>query len=181
MLIADSGLPVRSLLHEGVGQPVCKEPESLADVRRTDPRSAEIDSPAGVTRCFQVSVYKVEPTEAVLARNLLAKDDARLALCNEVVPRWPEVPLVNKPSAFACRAERLARAGAGPNRSVIQPSGSAQGVGPDADPGEKMALCVGSKVIGGYVLNRAGVDVARRNVPGAMCPAAIRLRNHCAA
>ena len=33
------------------------------------------------------------------------------------------------------------------------PSGAAQGVRPDADPGEEMDLSVASQVIGGYVLN----------------------------
>jgi hypothetical protein len=59
----------------GVGHP--DEPESLSDVRRPDARSAQISRPDGVARCFQVSLYKVEPIEAVLARNLLSKDDWR--------------------------------------------------------------------------------------------------------
>jgi len=78
-------------------------------MRRTDARSAEINRPAGVARCFQVSAYKVEPTKAVFACNLLTKDDWRLALADEVVERGPQVPLIIKPCAFACRAERLAR------------------------------------------------------------------------
>jgi hypothetical protein len=57
----------------GVGHP--NKPEALSDVRRADARSAQICRPEGVARCFHVSVYKVEPTEAVLACNLLAKDD----------------------------------------------------------------------------------------------------------
>ena len=64
----------------GVGH----EEQSLSDVRRTDARSAEIDSPDGVVRCFQVSVNKVEPTEAVLARNLFSKHRCRLALPDEL-------------------------------------------------------------------------------------------------
>ena len=66
-------------------------------MRRADARSAEIDRPAGVARCFQVSVYKVEPTEAVFACNLLTKDDWRAALADEVVESWPQVPLIIKP------------------------------------------------------------------------------------
>jgi len=58
-------------------------------MRRTDARSAQIDRPAGVARSFQVSLYEVEPSKAVLARNLLAKDDARSALLDEVVPVRP--------------------------------------------------------------------------------------------
>ena len=69
----------------GVGHP----PQSLSDVRRADARSAEIGCCAGVTRSFQVSLYKVEPREAVSARNLLAKDNWRAALADEPVERGP--------------------------------------------------------------------------------------------
>jgi hypothetical protein len=58
-------------------------------MRRTDARSAQIDRPAGVARTFQVSLYKVEPSEAVLTRNLLTKDMRRFALRNEVIEGWP--------------------------------------------------------------------------------------------
>jgi hypothetical protein len=71
-----------------VFQPFCDEPEPLADVRRTDARSAHIGSPDGVTRSFQVSLYKVVPVETVFACNLFAKDRCRAALCNEVIPIW---------------------------------------------------------------------------------------------
>jgi hypothetical protein len=82
----------------------------LPDVRRAEARRAGIDRPAGVRRIFQVSLYKVEPSEAVLCRNLLAKHNPRSALADEVVESGPQVPLVSKPISFACRAERLARA-----------------------------------------------------------------------
>jgi hypothetical protein len=52
-----------------------REPESLPDVRSTDARSAGIGRPDGVRRTFQVSRYSVEPSEAVLARNLFSKHD----------------------------------------------------------------------------------------------------------
>lgn len=129
-------------------------------MRRAEARSAGIDRPDGVSLSFQVSVYKVEPVEAVLRRNLLAKNDVRAALRDEVVERGPEVPLVIEPAAFACRAERLAGARACPHRSVVVPSCSAQGVGPDADAGEEVALSVGSKVIRVHVHDTAFVDVA---------------------
>jgi len=131
---------------------------------RADARSAEINRPAGVARSFQVSLYKVEPTEAVLARNLLAKDDWRAADRNEVVESRPKVPLVSKPCAFACRAERLARARSGPNGPLVIPPGLAEGVGPDTDPGKEMALCVGANVIRRHVLYAALVHVAVRDV-----------------
>jgi hypothetical protein len=104
-----SGAPFQSRA-AGVGHPagVCHPIESLSDVRCADARSAEIERPDGVVRCFQISLYKVDPSKAVLACNLLAKDDARAALADEVVKRGPKVPLVSKPFSFACRAERLA-------------------------------------------------------------------------
>lgn len=89
-----------------VGHPI----QPLADVRSTDARSAQIGRCAGVIRCFQVSLYKVEPSEPVSACNLFAKDDWRAALLDEIVEVGPQVPLVSKPAAFTCRAERLAGA-----------------------------------------------------------------------
>jgi hypothetical protein len=135
----------------GVGQP--NKPESLSDVRRADARSAQISRPAGVARSFQVSLYKVEPTEAVLACNLLAKDDWRAALADEVVPVRPEVPLVSNPASCACRAERLARTGSGPYLAVVGPTGAAQGVGPDPDACEEVALGEASEIIRGNIDN----------------------------
>jgi hypothetical protein len=69
----------------GVGHEV----QPLSDVRRTDARSANIRRPNGVTRSFQVSVYKVEPSKSVLTRNLFAKHRVRTALFNEVEERRP--------------------------------------------------------------------------------------------
>jgi hypothetical protein len=135
----------------GVPQPTSNPPEALADVRRADARSAEINRPAGVARCFQVSVYKVEPTKAVFACNLLTKHDVRAALADEVMEGGPEMPLIIKPSAFACRAERLAGAGSCPDGSVICPSCAAQGVRPDANSCEKMALGKGGKFVWGDI------------------------------
>jgi hypothetical protein len=106
----------------GVTHPV----RSVSDVRRTDARRRERDRPEGITQGFQVSLYKVEPRLCSLACNLLAKHDCRLALCDEPLEVWPEVPLVIKPSARACRAERLAGATPGPYRNVICPSCSAK-------------------------------------------------------
>jgi hypothetical protein len=129
----------------GVGQPLSDEPEPLSDMRRADARSAQIRSPDGVARGFHVSVYKVEPAEAVLARNLLSKDDCRLALADEVVPMRPQVPLVSNPRSSACRAERLARTGSGPNRAVVGPSCEPEGEAPAADPREEVALSVSTQ------------------------------------
>jgi hypothetical protein len=137
----------------GVVQPFSNKPETLADVRRADARSAEIDSPDGVSRCFHVSVYSVEPSEAVLARNLLAKDDWRRALADEPIEFRPQVAFVFEAFALARRTERLAGARAGPGGTVIGPSGEAKGVGPSAQACEEMALCEASEVIRGNISN----------------------------
>jgi hypothetical protein len=144
-----------------VGQPVSAdsgEVEPLSDVRRTDARSAQIESSEGVTRSFHVSAYSVEPIEAVLARNLLAKDDVRAALSDEAEPLGPEVALVVESSALACGAEGLTGAGASPNGNVIWPPGEAQGVTPDADAGEGVELGESSHVVGGKLRNAASID-----------------------
>lgn len=90
----------------GVTHPV----RAVPDVRRTDARRRKRDRPEGITQGFQVSVYKVEPALCVLACNLLTSDDSRTALVDEVVEVGPQMPLISKPSAFTCLAERLARA-----------------------------------------------------------------------
>lgn len=109
-------------------------------MRGTEARSAKIECPAGVVLRFQVSLYMVEPTEAAFARNLLTKDNARSALGDEPMEGRPEVPLVSKPCSLACAAERLARAGPGPDRPVVWPPRLPERIGPDPDPGEEVAL-----------------------------------------
>lgn len=71
-------------------------------------RSAENDRPAGVVNSCQIVRYKIEPPEAVFARNLLPNNDVRTVVLEEPVPVRPKVPLVIKPFACACRGERLA-------------------------------------------------------------------------
>jgi hypothetical protein len=72
-----------------VFQPFSNKPGSLADVGSADARSAKIDRPEGIARSFQVSLYKIEPSESVFARNLLTKDDTRAALFDEEVEEGP--------------------------------------------------------------------------------------------
>jgi hypothetical protein len=108
---------------------------------RADARSAQIRSPKGVTRSFHVISYKVEPGKGSNARNLFSKHHWRCALAaDDVIERRPQVPLVSKPTAFACRGERLARAGSGPDGAVLWPSCEAQRKAPPADSGEEVAL-----------------------------------------
>jgi hypothetical protein len=143
----------------GVGHPV----KSLAYVRRTDARRREIDRPDGVAIRFQVSRYKIEPHPSVWAFNLFPKDDARATLAEEPVPSRPEVPLVSKPAAFACLAERLAWAGSGPDRPIVGPAGPAEREAPKPDAGEEMALGVASQIVGADVPDVPCIDVSGSN------------------
>jgi len=132
-------------------------------VGRPDARSADILSPEGVIRSFQVSLYKVEPTEAVLARDLLAKDFWRTADVDEVEPVRPEVPLVRSPASSACRAERLAGTRTSPDGPVIWPSGASKGIAPDSYSGESMELRELADVFGRQVSDVAAVNDAWRD------------------
>jgi hypothetical protein len=97
-------------------------------------------------------------------RNLLSKYDCRLSLRDEMEPSRPEMPLVLKPSALACDAERLARARTSPNGSIVRPSGKTKGVAPDADSCEKMALRVSAELVGSDILDTPLVNVAGRDM-----------------
>ena len=132
-------------------------------MRAAEARSRQKRRPEGVALCFQVSRYKIEPVASVL--NLLSNDDCRLALRDEVEPVGPQMPLVTKPSAFACCAERLAGARACPNWAIVSPPSAAQGVAPDPDAGEEMALGVGSQVVGSDIGQASFIYVAGRDMP----------------
>jgi hypothetical protein len=144
-----------------VGQPV----EPVSDVRSADARSRERDRPEGVTQGFQVILYEIGPTTGSLARNLLSKEDCRAALADEVLPGWPEVPLISSSSAFACRAERLARATSCPDRSSIRPFGKTKCVGPDTNASEEVALGVLGDFVRRDVFNAAFINVTWSDVP----------------
>lgn len=146
----------------GVGHPV----EPVSDVRRADARRRKRDRPKGVTHGFHVSAYKVDPRVCVLARNLLSKDCWRIALRDEAGELGPEMALVVEACAFACGAEGLTGAGAGPDRSIIRPSSTSKCEGPDADAGEEVALGVSEKLMGLDVGDGAFVDHTRRDVAG---------------
>ncbi|MEO6147333.1 MAG: hypothetical protein ABIT70_09845 [Sulfuriferula sp.] len=144
----------------GVAQPASNEPNTLPDVRCADARSRQTDRCKGVADSFQVILYKVEPAMPNCRFNLLTKDDWRIALADEVVERWPKVPLVSKPSAFACRAERLAWRRSGPDLTIFWPAGEVQGSTPSANSGKEMALGISSKLIWQYILDTPFVNVA---------------------
>jgi hypothetical protein len=137
----------------GVAQPLSDKPETLTDVRGADARSAQICRPNGVARCFHVSAYSVEPAEAVLACNLLSKDNWRAALVDEHVEGGPEVSLVVKAFALSGGAEGLAGTASGPDGPGVIPSGETEGMGPDADTGEEVALGVAAQVCRSHVPN----------------------------
>ena len=109
-------------------------------MRGADARSAQIGGPDGIAQALQVSSYSGEPGPSSLARNLLAKDDWRLALGEEGEPVRPEMTLVVPPPPLSGGGEGLARAGAGPDLPAGGPAGEAEGVRPAADAGEEMAL-----------------------------------------
>jgi hypothetical protein len=137
-------------LVRGVGHP----PQPLADVRSADARRAKIGRPDCISHAFQVSPNSVEPVSAKRARNLLSKDDWRLALRDEAVELWPQVPLVGGAEPSAGGAEGLAGAGSGPDGAAVVPASGAQGVGPDADTGEEMGLSKPCDVCRSHVPNR---------------------------
>jgi hypothetical protein len=145
-----SGPPVGVL---GVGH----EEKSLPGVRSTKARSAGIDRPDGVRRAFQVSENSVEPSEADLACNLLAKDRDIAALAersgDEREPIRPEVTLVIERFLDTGIAEGSAGAAPGPDRTIVVPPGEAQRVAPDPDAGEEVALPVLAEVVGSNIDN----------------------------
>jgi hypothetical protein len=78
------------LFASGLGHEV----QPLSDVRCPNARSAGIKNPEGVARSFHVKSYMVDPSEAVLARYLLAKANVRSADFDEPEPSGPQMPLV---------------------------------------------------------------------------------------
>lgn len=91
--------PLSASADVGVGH----EPEALADVRRADARSAQIGGPDGIAQCFQFRSNNGEPSPSVSARNLLSKDDCRLAGGDETVELRPEVAFVLDAAALSGR------------------------------------------------------------------------------
>jgi len=71
-----------------------------------------------------------------------------------------------KASSLPGSRKTLTRAGAGPDLSIIRPSGATQGVGPDPDPCEEVALSKSSKVTCCDILDAPRIDFARRDHPG---------------
>jgi hypothetical protein len=146
----------------GVGQPV----EALSDLVRARATSRERDRPEGVTQRFQVILYKVDPRVCVAARNLLSKDSCRAALADEVMEGRPEVPLVSKPKTLAWRGERLAWAGARPDRAVVRPAAQPQCEGPPSDAGEEVTLREAAQFGWPHVFDASLIDDSCGQVSG---------------
>lgn len=121
-------------------------------------RSAEIDRPDGVTRCFQVSRYKIEPLQAKRARNLLPNNSVRATLLDEMVAGGPKVPLISKPKLLACRAERLTREAGAPESSGVGDAGATGCKTPYADSGAEMYLRKSGEFSGSDVSEIARVN-----------------------
>jgi hypothetical protein len=155
----------RRLILSSVSLGVGHEPQSLSDVRRADAASRDTDRPAGVTFSRQVSLNKVEPSVVNRCFNLFTKDNVRSALADKVEPGRPEMALVcNAPPGTGC-AEWLAWARACPNRSVLGPSGKAQGVTPSTKAGKEVALGVSGKIACFDILDAPRINVTLGNMP----------------
>jgi hypothetical protein len=92
-------------------------------------------------------VNSCEPVDSSRAANLLAKYRDRAAVADETMPRRPEMALILDSLSFAGGAEGLAGTGTGPNRSAVWPSCKPEGVTPDSDAGEEVALCEPNELI----------------------------------
>jgi len=135
----------------------------LPEVRRADPRSAQIGGPDAIAQCFHFSAYSGEPRPSSTARNLLSKDRCRSALGDEAVPLGPQMSSVICVSSFPGGTEGLAGTASGPDGPIVGPSGEAERVTPSADAGEEVALGVSGKVIGLYLLYRSVVHITGRD------------------
>lgn len=132
-------------------------------MRCRDSSSREYRRPEGVAFAFQSIGHGVEPAWPNRSRNLFSKNDCRAALADEVEPDGPEVAFVGEAFALPGRAERLAGAAPGPDRSIVGPAGKSQRVRPSADAGEEMTLGVATEIIRSNVNDTPGIDFTWRD------------------
>lgn len=121
---------------------------------------AQYGRPAGVTFCFQVCRYSIEPAVTNRACNLLPKDVLRSALADEIKEHRPEVAFVSLGESFACGAERLTGTASCPHGMVCGPACELEGSRPSADSGEEMTLGVSFEFIGFDFGDAAGVNIS---------------------
>jgi hypothetical protein len=146
----------------GVGHPE----QPLPDVGCARARSAQIGGPDGITQCFQVSAYSGEPSMSSLARNLLSKDDWRIALGDEASKVGPEMTGVRFPLPFAGDREGLAGTAPGPDGSIVGPSRESECMRPPSNACKEVKLGVAREVAGLHRLNVPLIHVAWSNHPG---------------
>ena len=75
------------------------------------------------------------------------------------------MPFIFFTQALASGAERLAGTASGPNRLIWRPSGELKGMGPPADPAEKVTLDISFEVLRFDIPNIPFVNVARGKPP----------------
>jgi hypothetical protein len=108
---------------------------------------------------------KVKPSVVNRCFNLFTKDNSRATLADEIEPDRPKVSIISGAFLRASGAEGLAGATARPNRSVLGPSGKAQGVAPATKAGKEMALNKSGKVTGSNILDAPCVNFTLGQMP----------------
>jgi hypothetical protein len=117
--------------------------QPLSPVRRSDARSAQIGSPAGISQSFQVKANSGEPFTSILARNLLSKHRCRSALGDEGVKSGPKVALVCVALSLASARKRLTGTASSPDSGAAFESGPPQRKRPASDTGKEVLLDIG--------------------------------------
>lgn len=97
---------------------------------------------------------------------MLAKDDARSALADEIEPDWPEVAFVFDAFSFTGSTEWLAGARSCPHGAIVRPSGLPERVRPDTNAREEMALRESVEIACPYIPNVPIVNISRRDMSG---------------
>jgi len=129
--------PPRTSATVGVGH---RDPvKPLSDMGGVHGASWDIDRPAGVTFCFQISGDSVEPIIASLPRNLLSHEDRGPGGTGEAKDVGPQMPWIVSTGALARDRERLAGTRGGPER-VVRPSCELGGECPSPDSGEQVDM-----------------------------------------
>jgi hypothetical protein len=142
---------------------VCQKEKPLPDVRRADARSAQIGGPDRISQRLQVSANSGEPLAAKTTRNLFSKECWRTALGENSEEMRPEVPIIGKSLLASGAGERLARAGARIDRTIVRPTGEPQGIRPAADSREPVPLAESTHFACRDLLNRSFIYLSVRD------------------
>jgi hypothetical protein len=95
--------------------------------------------------------------------DLFSENNGRSTLSDEAKEVGPQMPWIVGTEPASCRTERLARAGARPERAFVGPSSKSSCDGPQPAASEEVALRVTFDVIRVNLFDRPGIDVARRD------------------